>query len=113
MQLWAMLLRYHENDIESILTRAYDGSPITEILNYISRSYQTATLHETAEHFMRMFKKNLRDDSRRIPEIIPLKNYFPNISFIIFVTAAGSAFPFSARMLCPMSAPKAFCLPPL
>ena len=57
MQLWAMLLRYHENDIESILTRAYDGSPITEILNYISRSYQTATLHETAEHFMRMFKK--------------------------------------------------------
>lgn len=51
MQLWAMLLRYHENDIESILTRAYDGSPITEILNYISRSYQTATLHETAKHF--------------------------------------------------------------
>lgn len=51
MQLWAVLLRYHENDIESILTKAYNGSSITEILNYLNRNYQTATLHETAEHF--------------------------------------------------------------
>lgn len=51
MHLWAMLLRYHENDIESILTKAYGGSSITEILNYLSRNYQSATLHETAEHF--------------------------------------------------------------
>lgn len=51
MYLWALLLRYHENDIESILTKSFSGSSITEILNYLNIHYQTATLHETAEHF--------------------------------------------------------------
>ncbi len=50
IQLWAMLLRYHENDIESILTKEY-GSSITKILNYLSLNYQTATQHETAKYF--------------------------------------------------------------
>lgn len=51
LQLWALLLRYHENDLESILTKSYTGSSITEVLNYLTRNYQTATLRETAEHF--------------------------------------------------------------
>lgn len=46
-----MLLRYHEKNIESILTKDTTGSSITEILNYLNRHYQTATLHETASHF--------------------------------------------------------------
>lgn len=48
---WAQLLRYHENDIESILTRDTTGNSMTEILNYINHNYQTATLGETASHF--------------------------------------------------------------
>ncbi|MBU5480036.1 AraC family transcriptional regulator [Blautia sp. MSJ-19] len=48
---WAMLLRYHENDIESILTKDTSGNSMTEILNYLNQHYQTATLSETAEHF--------------------------------------------------------------
>lgn len=48
---WAMLLRYHENDIESILTKDTTGGSMTEILNYLNHNYQTATLCETAEHF--------------------------------------------------------------
>lgn len=48
---WAQLLRYHENHIESILTKDTAGSSMTEILNYINRNYLTATLGDTAEHF--------------------------------------------------------------
>ncbi|MGN0294280.1 MAG: AraC family transcriptional regulator [Lachnospiraceae bacterium] len=51
MQLWALLLRYHENDLESILTKSYSGASMTEVLNYLTRNYQTVTLHETANHF--------------------------------------------------------------
>ena len=49
--LWAKLLRYHDKDIDCILTKQTSGSTIPEILNYISQNYQTATLHETATHF--------------------------------------------------------------
>lgn len=48
---WAILLRYHENDIESILTRDTSGNSVTEILNYLNQNYQTVTLSDTAEHF--------------------------------------------------------------
>ena len=48
---WAMLLRYHENDIESILTKDTSGNSMTEILNYLNHHYQTATLSDTAAHF--------------------------------------------------------------
>ena len=48
---WAHLLRYHENDIESILTRDSAGGSITKVLNYLNRNYQTATLGETAAYF--------------------------------------------------------------
>lgn len=49
--LWAQLLRYHENDIESILTKSYSGAAITEILDYLTKHYQTVSLHEAADHF--------------------------------------------------------------
>ena len=48
---WAMLLRYHENDIESILTKDTSDNSMTEILNYLNHHYQTATLSDTAAHF--------------------------------------------------------------
>lgn len=48
---WAILLRYHENDIESILTRDTSGNSVTEILNYLNQNYQTVTLSDAAEHF--------------------------------------------------------------
>lgn len=48
---WAQLLRRHENDIESILTKDSTGNSMTEILNYINHNYQTATLSDTAAHF--------------------------------------------------------------
>ena len=48
---WARLLRYHENDIESILTKDTAGNSMTEILNYLNHNYQTATLSDTAAHF--------------------------------------------------------------
>lgn len=48
---WAILLRNHENNIESILTKDSTGGSMTEILNYLNRNYQTATLCETASHF--------------------------------------------------------------
>ena len=48
---WAQLLRYHEKDIESILTKDTAGNSMTEILNYINHNYQTATLGDTASHF--------------------------------------------------------------
>lgn len=51
MMFWGMLLRYHEQNMESILTKEYSGSSITEILGYLNRNYQTTTLHEAAEHF--------------------------------------------------------------
>ena len=49
--LWARLLRYHDEDIDCILTKQTSSSTIPEILNYISQNYHTATLHETAAHF--------------------------------------------------------------
>lgn len=48
---WAKLLRYHENDIESILTKETTGSSMTEILNYLNQNYQIASLSDTAAHF--------------------------------------------------------------
>lgn len=48
---WAMLLRFHENDIESILTKDSTGNSVTEILNYLNRHYQSVTLREAAKHF--------------------------------------------------------------
>lgn len=48
---WAMLLRFHKNDIESILTKDSTGNSVTEILNYLNRHYQSVTLHEAAKHF--------------------------------------------------------------
>lgn len=75
---WAMLLRFHKNDIESILTKDSTGNSVTEILNYLNRHYQSVTLREAAkhfgystshfstlikespEHFMRTFKKTYR-----------------------------------------------------
>ena len=48
---WAQLLRYHENHIESILTKDTFGSSMTEILNYLNHNYQTATLSDTAGYF--------------------------------------------------------------
>lgn len=49
--LWAMLLRYHGCNIESILAKDTSGNSMTDILNYLSQHYQTATLRETASHF--------------------------------------------------------------
>ena len=49
--LWAMLLRYHGGNIESILAKDTSGNSMTDILNYLSQHYQTATLRETASHF--------------------------------------------------------------
>ena len=51
IMFWAMLLRYHENDIESILTKDTGSGSMTEILNYLNHHYQNATLGSTAEHF--------------------------------------------------------------
>lgn len=48
---WAKLLRYHETDIESILTKDTIGGSITEILNYLNKNYQNVSLSETAKHF--------------------------------------------------------------
>ena len=48
---WAMLLRFHENDIESILTKNSTGNSVTEILNYLNRHYQSVTLREATKHF--------------------------------------------------------------
>ncbi len=49
--LWAQLLRYHEQNIESVLTRTTNGSSITEVLDYLSKNYQTVTLHDVADRF--------------------------------------------------------------
>ena len=51
IMFWAMLLRYHENDIESILTKDSTGNSVTEILGYLNRHYQSVSLSEAAEHF--------------------------------------------------------------
>ena len=51
VMFWAMLLRFHENDIESILTKDSTGNSVTEILNYLNRHYQSVTLREAAKHF--------------------------------------------------------------
>lgn len=49
--LWAQLLRYHDQHLESILTRTTGDCSITAILNYLSRNYQSITLHDAARHF--------------------------------------------------------------
>ena len=41
---WAMLLRFHENDIESILTKDSTGNSVTEILNYLNHHFVEALL---------------------------------------------------------------------
>lgn len=50
IMLWAQLLRYHEKDIESVLT-TNSSIPITDILNYLNRNFYTVSLTEAAEHF--------------------------------------------------------------
>ncbi|MGN0298924.1 MAG: helix-turn-helix domain-containing protein, partial [Lachnospiraceae bacterium] len=50
IMLWAQLLRYHEKNIESVLTPAC-SIPMTEILNYLNRNFHTISLSEAAEHF--------------------------------------------------------------
>ena len=51
MMFWAQLLRYHENDIQCMLTKEYGSASITSILNYLSANYQSVTLGEAAGHF--------------------------------------------------------------
>lgn len=51
MFFWAQLLRRHDSDIESILTKSAGSRSITEILDYLTCHYHTVTLHEAAEHF--------------------------------------------------------------
>ena len=51
MMLWARLLHYHEHNMESILTKEYGGTSITEVLNYLNKNYQNTTLHKAAGHF--------------------------------------------------------------
>lgn len=51
MLFWAQLLRYHDKDIESILTRSSGGRSITEILDYLTKHYHSTTLQEAAGHF--------------------------------------------------------------
>ena len=51
VMFWAMLLRFHENDIESILTKNSTGKSVTEILNYLNCNYQSVTLRDAARHF--------------------------------------------------------------
>lgn len=51
IMLWAQLLRYHEDHIESILAKSYGDISMTKILDYLNRNYQTISLHEAAEHF--------------------------------------------------------------
>lgn len=51
MLFWAQLLRYHDKDIESILTRSSGGRSITEILDYLTKHYHSTTLQEAAAHF--------------------------------------------------------------
>ena len=42
---------FHENDIESILTKNSTGKSVTEILNYLNCNYQSVTLRDAARHF--------------------------------------------------------------
>lgn len=51
MLFWAKLLRYHDQDMECILTRNHGSVSITSIINYLNAHYQTTTLSEVAEHF--------------------------------------------------------------
>ena len=51
IMFWAMLLRRHENHIESILTRDTGDNSMTDILNYLNAHYQEVTLSDTARHF--------------------------------------------------------------
>ena len=51
IMFWAMLLRRHENHIESILTRDTGDNSMTDILNYLNTHYQEVTLSDTARHF--------------------------------------------------------------
>ena len=65
---WAKLLRYHENDIESILTKETTGSSMTEILNYLNQNFQIASLSDTAAHFgysSSHFSKLIKDGTGR------------------------------------------------
>ena len=69
---WAMLLRFHENDIESILTKDSTGRTFLQIIRDIKLNQACHALRETSlsnlatcelvgyespEHFMRTFKK--------------------------------------------------------
>lgn len=51
IMFWAMLLRRHENHIESILTKDTGDNSMTDILNYLNAHYQEVTLSDTARHF--------------------------------------------------------------
>lgn len=49
--LWAQLMRYHENDIESLLTKSYGNVSIPKILDYLNLNYQNVSLSQAAAHF--------------------------------------------------------------
>lgn len=51
VMLWVQLLRYHEKDIESVITKAYGSIPVSEVMNYLNIHYHSVTLSEAAEHF--------------------------------------------------------------
>lgn len=72
VMFWAMLLRFHENDIESILTKDSTGRTFLQIIRDIKLNQACHALRETSlsnlaicelvgyespEHFMRTFKK--------------------------------------------------------
>lgn len=48
---WAQLLRWHEEDIESILTKAASSISMTRIMNYLNQNADHITMQEAAEHF--------------------------------------------------------------
>lgn len=51
MMLWLQLLRYHEKDIESVLTKSYGSIPVADVMNYLNSRYHSVTLSEAAAHF--------------------------------------------------------------
>lgn len=51
MSFWAQLLRYHEDDIISFLTREDSSFSMTKILDYINTNFQTVSLQDIAHHF--------------------------------------------------------------
>lgn len=51
MLFWGMLLRRHEEHIVSFFSPSGASMPVSEIMDYLSQNYQTATLNSTASRF--------------------------------------------------------------